>query len=101
MALTRILHLRIPRGLVDDMDRTILRTGRWADRTEFVRDACRRLVEQLESPSYPKGLVHEREEPITSKDRQEGTSIWHEAVEEADGDEEEAKLILDEELSGL
>lgn len=101
MSSTRILHLRIPRGLVDDMDRTILRTGRWADRTEFVRDACRRLVEQLESPSYPTGPVHEREDPTTSKDRQEGTSMWHEAVEEADGDEEEAKLILDEELSGL
>jgi hypothetical protein len=58
-------------------------------------------VEQLETPSQPPGQVHEREEPITSTDRQEGTSVWHEAMEEADGDEGEAKLILDEELSGL
>ncbi|MDP6627613.1 MAG: ribbon-helix-helix domain-containing protein [Methanopyri archaeon] len=101
MASTRILHLRIPRGLVDDMDGTILRTGRWADRTEFVRDACRRLVEQLESPSYSTVPVHKSERPTTTTDHQGGTSMWHEAVEEADGDEEEAKLILDEELSGL
>ena len=101
MSRTRILHLRIPRGLVEDMDQVIDRTGRWADRTEFVRDACRRLVEQLESPSFPTGPVREREVSTTSTDRQEGTSMWHEAMEEADGDEEEAKLILGEELKDL
>jgi len=101
MTSTRILHLRIPRGLVDDMDRTILRTGRWADRTEFVRDACRRLVERLESPPCSPRTENEREEATTSTDQREGASLWQEAVEAADGDEEEAKLILDEELSAL
>jgi len=38
------LQIKIPEQMINEVDKLVIETGLYADKSEFVADACRRLV---------------------------------------------------------
>jgi Arc/MetJ-type ribon-helix-helix transcriptional regulator len=101
MSPSRLLHLRVPAGLVEEVDRVIAERGSWSDRTEFVRDALRQLVDRVRDDDLRRRAAAVPDLQEEGFVRRVSSDHWRSCLERAGGDEGEAARLLLAELERL